>query len=41
MAKPAKKARRRLRAVTDEVGITTPKVIQRRQKSRPIQKRKK
>jgi hypothetical protein len=30
MAKPAKKARRKLRALTDEVGITTPKPIKRR-----------
>jgi hypothetical protein len=41
MAKPAKKARRKLRALTDEVGITTPKAIERRKKSRPVQKPKK
>jgi hypothetical protein len=41
MAKPAKKARRKLRALTDEVGITTPKPVERRKKSRPMPKPKK
>jgi hypothetical protein len=33
MAKPRKKARRTLRALADEVGITTPKPIARRKKA--------
>jgi hypothetical protein len=41
MAKPRKKARRALRALTDEAGITTPKPIERRRKSKPTQKPKK
>ncbi|HWI35659.1 MAG TPA: hypothetical protein VNU64_04320 [Burkholderiales bacterium] len=41
MAKPRKKARRTLRALTDEAGITTPKPIERRKKPKPMSKPKK
>jgi hypothetical protein len=41
MAKPRKKARRTLRALTDEAGITTPKPIAKREKpvKKPTRKR--
>jgi hypothetical protein len=37
MAKPSKKVRRTLRALTDEAGITTPKPVTQRKK--PAKKR--
>jgi hypothetical protein len=41
MAKPRKKARRTLRALADEAGITTPKPIAQRKKpvKKPVRKR--